>query len=407
MTGGGERGLAVRCRPDGVVTEVICDDIGLTEPLEGRPFVVTLTEDSMPRGLQFLRALRRDGAAFGYDVDVAADDELVRMRLAGVLDDGELVVLCAAGEHGFEDVLTGISGINNELTNRLRELMKERPAADPASDTPILSSAKEVDALNELSQLNNELANMDRELARKTAQLEKLNRRTNEMIGMAVHDLRNPLGGIQGLAESLLHIEQGLDPRSRLMLEHIVASSDHMRRMVDDLLSVSEINAGQLRLDVSETDLAALVAEEVEIQLPRAEQKEIEITCDGLGSPVPAVVDADKIRQVVANLVSNAIKYSDGGTVVQVSLRERSDEVEIEVRDHGQGIAADEQSQLFQAFGRTSTRPTGEERSVGLGLVIVKRIVEGHGGRVGLDSTLGEGSTFTVALPLRPAGNAR
>jgi signal transduction histidine kinase len=175
-----------------------------------------------------------------------------------------------------------------------------------------------------------------------------------------------------------------------------------MVELLEDLLDVNVIESGHLRLDPEPTDLHALLKEEVEAARPIAAQKDIILDLVLPQEPLRVMADPHRIGQVLANLLSNAIKYSHSGTTTTVRALLHGDRAYVAIEDQGQGIPPEEVENLFTEFGRTSVRPTGEERSTGLGLAIVKRIVEAHKGTVGVDSEVGIGSTFHFALPTAP-----
>jgi signal transduction histidine kinase len=237
-------------------------------------------------------------------------------------------------------------------------------------------------------------------LVQLTDRLRSLNEQKNKFLGMAAHDLRNPIGGILGYSEMLL--EDELADEQRTVVSKIESSSKFMLRLLNDLLDISQIESGKLELNLERCDVASLVRQNVELNRIIAAKKQIGIELDvDAGLPV-ITADPAKFEQVLSNLVSNAIKYSFPGTQARVSLAKHEDGVKISVRDQGQGIPAEELSKVFQEFEKTSVKSTAGEKSTGLGLAIVKRIVEGHGGAIGVESTVGEGSTFWFTLPILP-----
>ncbi|HEX8203546.1 MAG TPA: hybrid sensor histidine kinase/response regulator, partial [Isosphaeraceae bacterium] len=253
----------------------------------------------------------------------------------------------------------------------------------------------------ELTRLNNDLGAAQRELARKNAELERLNAQKNQFLGMAAHDLRNPLGVILNYSDFLLDDPgAAFSTEQRAFLEIIRSSSDFMLRLVNDLLDVSLIEAGRLELDRKPVDLGRLTARAVGLNRLLAERKSILLSLSDAEDGPTLALDAGKIEQVLNNLITNAIKFSHAGTTVSVSVRRRGGAAEVAVADEGQGIPAAERERLFRPFGRTSVQPTAGEQSTGLGLSICRRIVEGHGGRIWAESQEGRGSTFTFALPL-------
>jgi signal transduction histidine kinase len=266
---------------------------------------------------------------------------------------------------------------------------------------------KEIDdrIYTEFSALNNELATMQRTVIQQRNDLLEMHDEKNRFIGMAAHDLRNPLGGILMFAEVLLRqTAPALDEKQVTLIRQIQSVTRKMSAIVNDFLDVSKIEAGHLALTLESADLTQLVHGVVDMQRPLAARKEIQL----LFAPhdtTPVVVDAGKIEQVVTNIVTNAIKFSGTGSVVTIAVTAHADLTEISVADQGPGIAPELVPQLFVPFAQGDAKPTAGESSVGLGLAICKRIVEGHGGRIRVESTPGEGTTFYVELPTAPVSS--
>ncbi len=261
-----------------------------------------------------------------------------------------------------------------------------------------------------LAGLNSDLANARRELARRNADLESVLREKNLLLGMAVHDLRNPLGIIVGIVD-LLAEELGvsLSAENLELFSHVATSADHMAGLIDDLLDYTKIDAGRLDLELHAVAVTELIRENLAFNSIIANKKGIELRlkCE---EPVPLLnIDSRRFQQVLNNLISNALKFSHSGTTITISLSCKQAAVTIAVADEGQGIATDELGKLFKPFSSTRTRSTANEKSTGLGLAIVRRIVEAHGGRIRVESEVGRGSVFYVTLPAAPsvAGDCR
>jgi len=241
---------------------------------------------------------------------------------------------------------------------------------------------------------------LQEDLLEKNSELERLNETKNQFLGMAAHDLRNPLSGIVGYGSLLSEgLVGALNDQQRNVIERILNSSRFMVKLVNDLLDVSKIEAGKLELELESVDLCDLIRECLELNQPRAREKEIEIVFDlPEDGPSELVADRNKITQVLDNLITNAIKFSNAKSKVDIGLQPSDDQVTLFVRDQGQGIVKEELDHLFKPFSRTSTKSTGGEKSTGLGLVICKKIVEGHGGQIWVESEVGKGTTFYFSL---------
>jgi signal transduction histidine kinase len=249
--------------------------------------------------------------------------------------------------------------------------------------------------------LNHSLGNLSRELQKKNVELQQLNELKNQFLGMAAHDLRNPIATIATYTDMYLDDESALPPDMVEVLGDIRSLSAFMLHMIEQLLDISVIEMGKLVLDEQILEIVPFANEVVRLNSLLAQKKGILLEQHYSGELDRVRCDRIKLKQVMNNLISNAIKFSPQGAVVSVSICGRNGEMRVEVRDQGVGISPDEQGCLFKPFGRTSTRATGGEKSTGLGLAISRRIVESHGGTIGVESTPGSGSTFWFAIPFR------
>jgi signal transduction histidine kinase len=216
-------------------------------------------------------------------------------------------------------------------------------------------------------------------------------------LGGVAHDLRNPLSVLK-MAAAVVERSGPLPPEPvvRRTLDMVKRQSSRMERMLGDFLDMANIEAGRLDLRLQEQDACELVRHVVELFESTSLEHVLNISTPD--AAVPIRCDPMRIEQVVTNLVSNAIKYSPKGGAVDVSLRGAASEVIFEVHDHGIGIAEDDQRRLFEPFRRLE-RSEASVPGMGLGLFVVRRIVEAHGGRIDVESALGEGSMFRVVLP--------
>jgi PAS domain S-box-containing protein len=236
-------------------------------------------------------------------------------------------------------------------------------------------------------------------LLNKTKELNLLNARKNELLGMAAHDLRTPLGAISTYSNLLAsELGQTLSPIHREFLDTILDMSAFMTDLITDILDVASIESGSLRLDLKSRTIEPILRRAIAINAVLARKKGITIESDVGAGATYCVIDQRKVDQVLNNLLGNAIKYSHSGTKIYVALRIDPDQVTIAIRDQGQGIPADELDKIFTPFKTGSVRGTAGEQSTGLGLAIVRSIVMGHGGTIGVTSEVGVGSTFSFTL---------
>jgi signal transduction histidine kinase len=245
-------------------------------------------------------------------------------------------------------------------------------------------------------------ASANRRLAAQWARLRKVNAFKNEIVATLAHDLKNPLSVIVGRADMLMRmVDKGpvLADRLRKDIDQIRKAADQLGEMVNSLLSDARADALDITIRLETTDLSALIYDVAEANQPFAAKKQQSIVV--LVPPAyPFLCDGDRIREVVDNLLSNAIKYSQIGGQIELALERRDDSALIRVKDHGAGLSPADLERVFGRFQRLSAKPTGNEISIGLGLSIVKRIVDLHKGSVVAESPgPGLGAVFTVILP--------
>jgi signal transduction histidine kinase len=232
-------------------------------------------------------------------------------------------------------------------------------------------------------------------------QLSKANAAKNRFLGMAAHDLRNPLASIRGLAEFLRDGVVGALTADQLdLVKTIHGASQEMLLLVNELLDVATIEAGELKIAPEPSDMVELVEKAVYLSNIEASKKQTRIVFSSREQAVRCLLDPNKIRQVVNNLLSNAVKYSPPGSTISVELGAAGASVTIAVRDQGPGIPESEHHKLFKDFGRTSVMPTGGEKSTGLGLAICRKIIDSHHGTITAENLPERGCVFLVTLPI-------
>lgn len=236
-----------------------------------------------------------------------------------------------------------------------------------------------------------------------SGQLEEARTERNLVLGMAAHDLRNPLGTIRGLAEFLRDGVVGpLSADQLKLVDAIHDASRSMHAFVNDLLDVTALDMGAMRLSRERHDLGEVLRPAVQVAAIDAARKKSRVVLAARSTAPGLLVDAPKLRQVADNLLTNAVKYSPPGSTITMGIFVDARECGFGVRDQGPGIPEEERDRLFQDFGRLSVRPTGGEKSTGLGLAICRKIVEAHGGAITAENLADGGCEFRVTLPLAP-----
>jgi signal transduction histidine kinase/response regulator of citrate/malate metabolism len=252
-----------------------------------------------------------------------------------------------------------------------------------------------------VAQRTRALMQANRRLSAQWLRLQRANGFKNEILGTVAHDLKNPLGVILGRTEMLTElISAGSSKESvTAQVEHIRDATKRLTSMVDHLISDAMADAFDISIRREPVDIAGLVSEVADANQPLAVNKQQTITVSAPPNFV-TMCDADRIREAIDNLVSNAIKYSPIGGKITVLVSHEQNTTVIRIADEGAGLSPEDLGRLFGRFQRLSAKPTAGESSTGLGLSIVKRIIDMHGGQVTANSAgPGQGSTFTVTLP--------
>jgi signal transduction histidine kinase len=361
---------------------------------------------------------------------LAVDDDRINLRIIGGILRHEGYEICEAssGEQALElyasfdpnlvllDVMMpGIDGFTTCRTLKKTYGDKCAPvifvtAKSEADDVVMGFDAGGVDYLTKpfrpkevVARIRTHLSNQQLVEQQKhlVSQLSKANADKDRFLGMCAHDLRNPLSSIRGLAELMDEDAIGvLTPEQKEIVQTIHGASQSMLQLVNELLDVATIEGGQLKLDKTPTSVAEIVERSVHLSNMEAAKKNTRIEMVRANGNPFVDVDRNKIRQVVDNIISNAVKYSPKGSIVTVVIHADAKVAGFAVRDSGPGIPDSERHMLFKDYGRLSAKPTGGEKSTGLGLAICRKIVEAHNGTIGVENIPGRGAEFIVSLPL-------
>lgn len=343
--------------------------------------------------------------------EISAERRKIEAIVSGMTDavvatdkDGQIILLNRAAEEMLRisrpqglgrmarDVLPGgrLSSMLEDATRRGRVTAEELP---PGSVGDRVVEAHGAPIRNDQGQAIGAVA-----VLRDVTELRQSERLRRELTANVSHELRTPLTSIKGFAETLLDGAMRDEETCRRFLTIIDSEADRLVKLVDDLLDLSRLESKRATLELKPVDLAELVPQAVDKLRPLAESSGL-VLHQAVPGHIVVAADADRLEQVLTNLIDNAIKYTPPGGRVEVRVQPTDGEVEVAVVDTGRGIRPEDLPHVFERFYRADRSRTRGSGGTGLGLAIAKHIVEAHGGRISVYSRLDEGTTFTFTLP--------
>ena len=355
--------LSRRLQMQGYSTQDAPDGASALAIISSRVFDLVLLDIMMPDmdGYEVLRRLKSD--------EKTRDVPVIMISAVGDLDS---VVRCI--EMGAEDYL-------------------------PKPFNPTLLKAR-IGACLEKKRGRDREARMFAALEENYGRLQQLEKMRDDLTNMIVHDLRTPLSSIMAGLQTIPMLGT-LDSSQQECCDIAMRSSSSLLHMINDLLDISKLEGGgKPDLELASLDVAALAESALEQVQSASAQRKIVWQREFAPDPLQFVGDEDKLRRTLVNLLGNAIKFSPAGGQIAVGARAHENELQMWVRDEGEGIPRDAFERIFEKFGQVEDRKAGRAMSTGLGLALCKMVVDAHGGRIWVESELGQGSTFTLALPL-------
>ena len=260
-----------------------------------------------------------------------------------------------------------------------------------------------MEEINELNKsLQRRIDEATKELRFSNRQLQRLDEAKNEFISMASHQLRTPLTSIKGYLDMMLEGDLGkISPTQRAVLREAFSSSERMVRLINDFLNVSRLQTGKFTIDKQSVDIAQILHDEVSLLKVVADQRSVEMVLK-VDKKIPSLaVDSEKIRQVMLNMIDNAIYYSNPHKKVVITLKSSGKMIEFSVKDSGIGVPKSEQANLFGKFFRGTNAKKRRPDGTGVGLFLAKKVILSHDGEMIFESEEGKGSTFGFRLPVR------
>jgi signal transduction histidine kinase len=364
-----------------LLSQLLEDEHHVTLAADGAEAIAAITRDRPDLLLLDLLMPKVDGFAVLKHLADHPGPFLPVIVRSAASQRGVRVKALSMGAHEF----LGTPFDEEELRIRIRSMLALKEARETAEQR-----ARDLEVT---------VAERTRELRLALDDLRRSNHYKDEFLSVISHELRTPLGAIIAYAYSLDEGLAGeLSQPQRDMVEQIVESGNRMMGLVSDLVDMSLLAAGKLKVDFREECYAPLVAQAVEGLRALAEEKEITLATE-VDAPEPVSLDDQRTVQVLTNLVQNALNFTEAGGKVVIRAFQREGQLVTEVTDTGIGIAPDDMSRLFKQFTQVDMSSTRSVGGFGLGLSLAKAIVEAHGGKIGVRSVPGEGSTFWFALP--------
>lgn len=389
-------GFCIETDDKGIILNVVADTAHIFDiDTPGSVLYAWFDNSELPKIIDFFILLKNKHLAFNVAANLKAKTDLQHLFYFSGVKTGENrnFIIGQLQDESINSIYPDMTRISNEQIARIRELEKENIALKS------VEAPKSDDNIDALSQLNNELINLQRDLVKKNKELEELINLKNYFLGMAAHDLKNPSAIIIQFAD-LLEEEPNLEPKLiREIISHISHTARYMYNLVNDLLDYTASESGKIAIQSVPFSLKKLLDTTLRNNEYFGRRKNIDLS--GICKPENATVkiDPQRIEQAVNNLVSNAFKFSHPNTKVKVIMELKNNSLIISVVDQGQGIPETEIPNLFIPFRPGKVKSTEGEKSTGLGLSLVKKITEGHGGKVEVDSRPGMGSTFRLIIP--------
>ncbi len=346
---------------------------GLDPELEvqARALKLKAGETAMGKSIQLREALQLDDLAAG------PDNPLRRLAISA----------------GFKSVLF-VPLVRGERAFGVLVLQRKKPGEFDAATVSLLKT------FASQSTLAIQNARLFREVEEKGEQLAIASRHKSQFLANMSHELRTPLNAVLGYTELIQDGVYGaMPPKVDAVLERVQSNGRHLLGLINDVLDLSKIEAGQLQLGIDDYSMASLVHTVVAATEPLAAAKKLPIKLELPAQLPPARGDERRISQVLLNLLGNAIKFTESGEI-RISAGVEGDHFVVSVADTGPGIPEAEQAKIFEEFHQVDSSNTKTKGGTGLGLAISRRIVEMHGGRISVASVVGTGSKFTVELPV-------
>ncbi|MCK4348815.1 MAG: PAS domain S-box protein [Thermoplasmatales archaeon] len=300
-----------------------------------------------------------------------------------------------------------LTGKNRDVTESLEFRFKDKSGNWHYLETTVNLMGNEILTVSrdvtERKQAGEELKKYQRKIEQQNIKLKKLDKIKSDFLNVTSHELRTPMSAIKGYVQMLLNRSLGeISEEQKRGLEVILRNANRLDNLVQDILDISRLESGTMKFIVEKTDIQKMIDEVTETMQSSADLKDIKIKMETEEKLPSLNIDQDRIKQVIMNLVNNAIKFSPDGSIINIRAKREEDNILFEVQDFGKGIPGDKQKKIFDIFYQVESSKNTKFGGAGLGLSISRGIILAHGGEIWVESTLNEGSTFRFTLPVNP-----
>ncbi len=331
---------------------------------------------------------------------------IVGISVAFIFFIGIFVFLIKKNVFGTNEPDTAVTAQQPETSNEansdadlIEDLKRENKNLNAKLAFMEVKMEKMEEKVKELKATNHDLEEHAKQLHQSKRKLEELQVQKDELFSIIVHDLKNPASAIKNFIELLESYDLNAQEQQEIM-HGLLETSTHILSLADEVSKIMSVEKSNFKLELGLHNINDAALTIINRNLPFAQKKKIKLTLTKDDSLPQISMDFNKIKDVIDNLVNNAIKFAPEGARVEVITKRENDNIILEVIDNGFGLSQEDVKRAFEKGSKLSTRPTGGESSSGLGLWIAKRIIEEHKGRVWVKSKQGEGSTFAFSLPI-------
>lgn len=265
------------------------------------------------------------------------------------------------------------------------------------------SEAATLSILEDLHEIHENLKKSQKKIKQQNVKLKKLDQIKSNFLNVTSHELRTPMSAIKGYIQMIMKQTLGeTTEEQRNALSIVLRNIDRLDHLIQDILDISRLESGTLKLIPEKTDVKTMVEQTVETMQSSADLKHITVNTEMEDKMPDITVDQERIQQVIINIVNNAIKFSPEGSIINIRSKKDKDLVLVEIQDFGRGIPKDKQKKIFKTFFQVDSGMDRKFGGAGLGLAISRGIILAHGGEIWVESTVGKGSTFYFTIPIKP-----